>query len=461
MASKPNSIQLFALQVPAQISLPFKLYSLIVPQDWKKLLNKLQQRKNGKSYISLPVECLNHALQLLLDDEILFPSKNAFKLTSNANWLYTKTDNVSTNYIANVVKTWLRISLQNAKDLTEADIAEINSLSGDDLHFEEVQLPEKVWELEDGQLKINPLYYNLIPYLLASAIASEPLKLIDPTTGKVFKEVVFRSCAVDNGDVAELISWAPELEIKEVTNKETSKKNKTTHNYSYLINFALHYTADGKPYVSCNYGIRRWVNWELGFLSSRVTVYVSPTNSTRFAPCQLKFVKKKKDAHDKKNGDKKKNIDFEGHLARLISELNFRDKFTALEVINNPCKQDDLAWGIVYNNTMSHSHNAGAGLFPQDIEIFYNCCREKIQKFFGDAFPTIETYTRCDNKQAVEKTSTEYKALGKFIKSHFAVESEDIPFYIPPDLRLILLSQTTASNKLIHALASKYSINMI
>ncbi|MBC1238674.1 pPIWI_RE module domain-containing protein [Nostoc sp. 2RC] len=465
MASKSNSIQLFALQVPTQISLPFKLYSLTVPQDWKKLFNRLQERKNGKGYISLPIENLNHALQLLLDDEILFPSKNAFKLKSYAKWLYSKTDNVSTDYIATVVKTWLRICLENTKSLTEADIAEINSLSGDDLHFEEVQLPEKVWTIEDAQLKINPLYYNLIPYLLASAIASEPLELIDPTTGKVFKEVVFRPCAVDNGDVAELISWTPELEIKEVTNKETNKKSKTTHNYSYLISFALHYAADGKPYISCNYGIRRWVNWELGFLSSRVTVYVSPTNSTRFAPCQLKFVKKKKDADNKKNGDdkknddKKKNIDFEGHLARLISELNFRDKFTALEVINNPCKQDDLAWGIVYNNTMSHSHNAGAGLFPQDIEIFYNCCREKIQEVFGDAFPTIETYTRCDNKQAVKKTSSEYKALGKFIKSHFAVESEDIPFYIPQDLRLILLSQTTASNKLIHALASKYGIN--
>ncbi|EHC17955.1 hypothetical protein FJSC11DRAFT_1017 [Fischerella thermalis JSC-11] len=58
-----------------------------------------------------------------------------------------------------------------------------------------------------------------------------------------------------------------------------------------------------------------------------------------------------------------------------------------------------------------------------------------------------------------KKTSSEYKALGKFIKSHFAVESKDIPFYIPQDLRLILLSQTTASNKLIHALASKYGIN--
>jgi pPIWI_RE module N-terminal domain len=119
MASKPNSIQLFALQVPAQISLPFKLYSLSVPQDWKKLFNKLQQRQNGKSHISLPVECLNHALQLLLDEEILFPSKNAFKLTSNAKLLYTKTDQVSVDYIATVVKTWLRISLQNTKSLTE------------------------------------------------------------------------------------------------------------------------------------------------------------------------------------------------------------------------------------------------------------------------------------------------------------------------------------------------------
>ncbi|MDJ0616457.1 MAG: DUF3962 domain-containing protein [Calothrix sp. MO_192.B10] len=454
-----NSIQLFALQIPTQISLPFDLYSLVVPQDWKKLFDKLQQRKNGKSYISLPVESLNHALQLLLDDEVLFPSKNAFKLKSNAKWLYTKTDKVSTDYIATVVKTWLRISLENTKSLTEADIAEINSLSGDDLHFDEVQLPEKVWTIEDSQLRIDPLYYNLIPYLLTSAIASEPFKLIDPTTGEILKEVVFRSCCVDNGDVAELISWTPELAIKEVTDKDTKKRIKARHYYSYRINFVLHYTGDSKPYISCNYGTRRWVSWELGYLSSRVTVYVSPTNSTRFAPCQLKFVKKKKDARDNKNDDKKKNIDFEGHLARLISELNFRDKFTALEVINNPCKQDDLAWGIVYNNTMSHSHNAGAGLYPQDAEIFHDYCTEKIQKTFSDAFPIIETYTRCDNKQAVKKTSSEHQKLRKFIKSHFAVESGDIPFYIPQDLRLILLSQTTASNKLIHALASKYGIS--
>ncbi len=459
MASKSNLIQLFALQVPTQISLPFDLYSLVVPQDWKKLFDKLQQRMNGRSYISLPVESLNHALQLLLDDEILFPSKNAFKLKSNTKWLYTKTDKVSTDYIATVVKTWLRISLQNTKSLTEADIAEINSLSGDDLHFEKVQLPKKVWTIKDDKLEINSLYYNLIPYLLASAIASEPLKLISPTTGEVFKEVVFRSCCVDNGDVAELISWTPELEVKEVADKDTKKKKKTQHYYSYRINFALHYAADGKPYISCNYGIRRWVSWELGYLSSRVTVYVNPTNSTRFAPCQLKFVKKKKDAHDKKNDDKKKNIEFEGHLARLISELDFRDKFTADKVINNPCKQDELAWGVVYNNNMSHSHNAGIGLFPQDIEIFHNCCREKIQKVFGDAFPTIETYIRCDNKQAAKKISSEYKAVGKFIKSHFAIESEEIPFYIPQNLRLILLSQTTASNKLIYPLASKYGIN--
>lgn len=45
MASKSNLIQLFALQVPTQISLSFDLYSLVVPQDWKKLFDKLQQRK--------------------------------------------------------------------------------------------------------------------------------------------------------------------------------------------------------------------------------------------------------------------------------------------------------------------------------------------------------------------------------------------------------------------------------
>ncbi len=460
-----NSIQLFALSVPQNLSLPFKLYALIVPQKWKKIFDKLRQKKHGKKYILLPVESLNHALKLILEDEILFPNKNAFNLKSNTKWLYTKTDKISTDYITLVVKTWLRIALEKTDSLTQTDIQEIDSLSGNDLQFETIKLPE-VWTLKNGKLKIEPIYYNLIPYLLASVIADESLELIDPITNKIFRDVVFRPCAVDNGDVAELISWTPELETKEVTDKETNKKSKKTHNYSYRINFALHYTADGKPYISCNYGIRRWVSWELGFLSSRVTVYVSPTDSKRFAPCQLKFMKEKQDAKNKnedkkKKKDKKENIDFEGHLARLINELGFRDKFTALDVINNPCKQDDLAWGIVYNNAMSHSHNAGAGLYPKDIEIFHDSCLQRIQKVFGDVFPIIETYTRCDNKKAVKNTSSKYRDIKKFIKSHFAIEIEEIPFYVPQDLRLILLSQTTASEKLIHALAPKYGIKDI
>lgn len=456
-----NSIQFSALSVPQKISIPFTLYALTVPQKWKTLIYQLQQRKHGKKYILPPVESLNHALQLLLDDEILFPDKNAFKLKSSNKWLYTKTDEVSTaNKIASVVKTWLRITFEKTESLTPTDIAGIHSISGNDLQFERVELPE-VWTLENGKLKIEKIYYNLIPYLLAGAIADKPLELIDPTTNTKSRDVVFYPCAVDNGDAAELMSWAPEIETKKITDKETNETSKKTHKYSYRINFALHYTASGTPYISCNYGIRRWVDWELGFLSSRVTVYVSPTDSKRFAPCQLKFVKEKQDDNnkDKKKKDKKENIDFEGHLARLISELDFKDKFTALDVINNPCKQDDLAWGIVYNNTMSRSHNAGAGLFPTDIEIFHDSCLQRIQKVFGDAFPIIETYTRCDNKQAVEKTSDEYKkVIGKFIKSHFAIENEEIPFYIPEDLRLILLSQSNPPTKLIHALASKYGI---
>ena len=118
-----NKIQLFALQVPTQISLPFDLYALTVPEDWKKLFSRLQQIKLGKNYVLPPVRCLNQALQLLIED-ILFPSPNAFNLNLTQKWLYSKTK-ISTDYITTLVKIWLNVSFENTKCLTDAVVNEI------------------------------------------------------------------------------------------------------------------------------------------------------------------------------------------------------------------------------------------------------------------------------------------------------------------------------------------------
>lgn len=132
-----NKIQLFALQVPTQISLPFDLYALSVPEEWKKLFSRLQQIKLGKNYVWPPVKCLNQALQLLIED-VLFPSPNAFKLNLNQKWLYSKKKYISTDYITIVVKTWLNVSFENTKCLTNDYFKEVQSLSASALHFEKV-----------------------------------------------------------------------------------------------------------------------------------------------------------------------------------------------------------------------------------------------------------------------------------------------------------------------------------
>ncbi len=367
-----NKIQLFALQVPTQISLPFDLYALTVPEDWKKLFSRLQQIKSGKNYVLPPVRCLNQALQLLIED-LLFPSPNAFNLKLNQKWLYSKTK-ISTDYITTVVKIWLNVSFENSKCLTDADVNEIQSLSASALHFEKVQLPDFVWKIENGELKIDPLYYSLIPYLFANAITTNPLTLIDPTSEQTFDTVQFRMCAVDESNAQEIISWSPLMAIREKKKELRQEKETITHYYCYLATFALHYGADGKPYLNCDYGIRRLVNWELGYLRRGATVCISPTNSTRFAPAKLKYM------------GKERGIDFEGNLVRLLKELNFKDRFTSKDVVQKPYKNDELTWATTYSNTMSHSHNAGVGLFPKDIEIFHQACLECVQPLFDNRF---------------------------------------------------------------------------
>ncbi|MBD1944385.1 DUF3962 domain-containing protein [Coleofasciculus sp. FACHB-712] len=439
-----NSIQLFALNVPTQISIPFDLYALEVPEHWKKVFNKLQQRKLGKNYVLPPVKCLNQALQLLIED-VLFPSPDAFQLKPTK-WLYSKTDQISTKYIASIVRIWLNVSFENSQCLTDEDIEQIHALTGSDLKFVPVTLPDQVWQVKDGELIIDPLYYHLIPYLFSSAIAAEPLALVDPRTGETFRKVPFQESILDGSSAKEVVSWLPEIEVGERKKKDSKKKEKTIHHYSYLITFALHYHPDGTPYLTCEYGVRRWVSWELGYLKSGVTVCVKPTGSTRFAPCKLKYL------------GKDKGVDFEGNLARLLRELNFKDQFAAQEVIQSPYKNSEFAWATVYSNRMSKSHNAGAGLFPTDIEIVHQACLKRVQTLLGNGFSPIETYVRCDNTKALTKAGSEYRKVEEFFKLHFAAEPQASPFTIPPNVRLILLAQDTPTEKLIQPLARKYGI---
>jgi pPIWI_RE module N-terminal domain/RNaseH domain of pPIWI_RE len=455
MVSKSNTIQLFALQVPNQISLPFDLYALAVPQHWKELFNRLQQHKLGKNQVLPPVECFNQVLQLLLDG-ILFSSPNAFRLKSTANWLYFNADKIDTAYIATAVKTWLNVSFENCNFLTADDIAKIHAISGSDLQIEKVQLPTPIWEIKDASIKVDSLYYDLIPYLLASEVARSPLALINLRTNEEFEKVKFCEIVSVESGTKEVISWPPMLAVKTRKKKDSEEKETITHYYSYFLKFVLHYSTGGEPYIICDCGIKRWVSWEFTYLRSGATVCIKPTKSTRFAACKLKYM------------GKEKGIDFESNLARLVKELNFRDKFTAQDVIQIPCKNDELAckndglvWAVTYSNTMSRSHNTDVGWFPIDHEIFIQACLKRFGNVFEGGFSLIETYSRCENRKALTKVASEYKNVEKFIKSHFAEKPLTPPFYIPPNLKLVLLVQDTPSEQLIFPLAKKYCISNV
>jgi hypothetical protein len=445
MASKSSTIQLLALQVPTQISLPFDLYALTVPQHWKELFSRLQQIKLGKDYVLPPIVCLNQVLQLLVDG-ILFSSPKAFNQKS-ANWLYSKTDKIDTNYIATVVKNWLRVSFENCSFLTADDIDQINRLSGSDLKFQEVQLTQPVWDIKDGEINLDNLYYDLIPYLLASAVAKSPLPLINPKTDEEFEIVNFCEISSADSNAKEVISWPPMPAVKTKKKKDSEEKETTTHYYSYCLTFALHYSTGGEPYIICDYRIKRWVSWKLKYLPSGTTVCIKPTNSTRFAACKLKYM------------GKEKGIDFENNLARLVKALNLRDKFTAKDVMEAPYKNSELSWAVTYSNTMSQSHNTDVGLFPIDHEIFLKACLERFKGIFGDKFSLVETYLHCANNKAFKKSVSHYKKVTEFIKSHFAAPKGTPPFYIPPNLKLVLLAQSKEAENLIRLLANKYKIN--
>lgn len=442
-----NSIQLFALQIPTKISLPFDLYALPVPKKWKDLFCKLQKYKHKRNNILPPIQCLNQALTLTIDSEILFPSPKAFNAKSTANWFYTKSDQISTEYIANVVKNWLDISFKNVDCLTANDIQTIHSLSGNDLQFHKIKLSDPLWTIKDSELIIDPLCYSLIPYLLANTIVAEPLSLTNPNSNNIFETITFYECIVEQSSVQEIISWPPVMFTKDRKKKGSEEKEKTAHYYSFLLKFSLHYNVDGEPYMNCDYGIRRWVNWELEYLSSAKTVYINPTNSKRFAPCKLKYM------------GKEKGIDFEGNLVNLLKALYFKDKFNAQDVIQTPYKNNDLAWGVVYGNTISRSHNAEDGLFPTDNEIFHKACLERIQNVLGKEFSSVESYLRCDNDKLLKKPRSEYNKVKKFIKEHFAAVSTSPPFYIPPNIKLVLLLQSKEAEELIRPLAKKYGID--
>lgn len=451
MASKSKTkstktIQLLALQVPTQILLPFDLYALSVPDEWKELLNRLQQIKLGKNYVLPPIECLNQVLQLLVDG-ILFSYPNAFRLKSSAKWLYFKTDKIDTRYISTVVKTWLNVSFENYNSLTDDDIAKIHAISGNDLQVEKVQLPQPVWDIKDEKLNLDDLYYDLIPYLLASAVAKSPLALINPKTNEECEKVNFREIVSAESGAKEVISWPPMQAVKTRKKQGSDEKEKTTHYYSYCLTFALHYSTSGEPYIICDYKIKRWVSWELKYLPSGATVCIKPTNSTRFATCKLKYM------------GKEKGIDFQSNLARLVKELNFPDKFTAKDVIQTSCKKNELAWAVTYNNSMSPSHNTDVGFFPIDHEIFLQACLERFKEIFGNKFPIVENYLHCTNNKALRKSGSQYKKVTEFIKSHFAEQTNTPPFYIPPNLKLMLLAQSKEAEDLIPLLARKYKIN--
>lgn len=446
MASKSSTIQLLALQVPTEISLSFDLYALTVPQDWKELFSHLQKIKMDKDFVLPPVQSLNQVLQLLVED-ILFSSANAFGLKSSAKWLYFKNEKIDTDYIATAVKTWLGVCFKNCNSLTSDDLDKIRAISGSDLQVEKVTLPTPIWEIKDKKLEIDSLYYDLIPYLLANAIAQSPLTLINPKTDRELEPINFYEIASAESGAKEVISWPPMLALKTRTNKDSGKKEETTHYYSYHFTFALHYTTGSEPYLICDYGIRRWVSWELKYLRSGTTVCIKPTKSTRFAACQLKYM------------GSNKVIDFESNLARLITELEFKDKFTATDVMQTPCKNNELAWAVTYNNTMSLSHNTNTGVYPIDHEIFLQACRSRFDEVLHYDFPLVEVYSYCANREAFKKSISHYQKVIKFKKSHFLTEAGIPPFHIPSNLRLVLLAQSKEAQELIRHLAQKYRID--
>lgn len=447
MASKSNSIQLFAVQIPKKIVLPFDLYALTFPKDWKDLFCQLQQHKHGKNFILPPIECLNQALTHSIDSDILFHSPNVLRKTAPANWLYSKTNEISTKDIASITKNWLNISFKDLKSLTADESQKINALSSKDLQFHQLKLPEPVWSIKDSELQIDPLYYSLIPYLVASAIVTEPLPLTLPNSENIFETIQFYECVAEESNEIELISWPAVVITKDKKNKNSKEKERISHYYSFLLTFSLHYNSEGEPYLNCDYGIRRWVSWELEYLNSGKTAYVKHKQSQRFVPSKLKYM------------GKDRGIDFEGNLVPLFNILNLKDKFTAKDVLKTPYKNDNLVWGVVYDNTISYSHFSEDGLFPIDNEILHKACLERIQKVLGQEFAPVEPYLRCDSQKLLEKPCKEYDKVKEFIKKHFATPNLTPPFYIPPNLKLVLLSQSNEASELIRPLAKKYGIN--
>ncbi|MBE9160033.1 DUF3962 domain-containing protein [Nodosilinea sp. LEGE 06152] len=440
-----KQIQLMALTVPNRLVLPFSLYAITVPQKWKELFNRLQKHKLGKTYVLPPVESLNPVIQLLFED-ILFFQKGAFKLGRSVNWLYCKTNKVSTQKIAEVIKTWLRISFENSNFLTDEDVAQIQAISGDDLRFEQVSIPDPVWKIVDGKLEIDNLFYSLFPYLCASAVASGSFSLINPSTGNVSEEVIFYPSALEGEGIDEAISWPPIPVKRPRKRKGSNQQEEVVHYYSYRLKFALHYDTGGFPYLICDAGIRRWVSWPLGYLPSSTSVCIKPIGATQFAACKLRYA------------GKERGIEFENNLIRLLQELKYQNRFAVEDVIASPYKNSELAWATVYNNQMSTSHNVNPGFFPVDIVMFQQACIERFQQILGAEFSLLEPYPRCSNDKVLRQVSSAYSKIEEFVKSHFTSVTTAPPFYIPPNLRLVLLAQSQESKDLIVPLAKKYGI---
>jgi hypothetical protein len=438
-----NQIQLFALNIPTQLTLPFELYALEVPQHWKELFTRLQQIKLERKEVSPPTKCLNHYLQVLIED-LIFPSADAFR-TYQGNWFYSKNNLVDLEYIATIVKTWVRISFESLKNFSDSDRQLILAISGKDLRFKKVNLSELVWEVQDGKLHIDPIYYRLISYLFTSAIVSEPLTLINPDASEE-RTFHFRESITSDGK-SEIISWNPEL-ITKGKGKETETE---THYHSYHATFNLNYHPNGVPYLNCEYGVRRWISWKLGYLPTETKVYLSPIKSKRFAPANIKYM------------GEQRGLDFEGNLARLIQELDRADKFTTQDIIDLPCNHhsDGLNWLTVYNTRISKSHHAGAGLFPTDIASFHQACLDRIQEYFGTGICEIEAYSRCDNTNALKPALSQHNKIKSFIKSEPITESDFIPFKIPENFQLLLMLQTSSTQVLVEQLAAKYGIENV
>jgi pPIWI_RE module N-terminal domain/RNaseH domain of pPIWI_RE/MID domain of pPIWI_RE len=440
-----NQIQLFALNITPQLTLPFELYALEVPQHWKELFTRLQEIKLERKEVSPPTKCLNHYLQVLIED-LIFPSPDAFK-TYQGNWFYSKSNLVDRDDIATIVKTWVRISFESLKNFSESDRQLILAISGNDLKFKKINISELVWEVRDGKLHIDPIYYRLISYLFTSAIVSKPLTLINPDASEE-RTFHFRESITSDGK-SEVISWNPELIVR--GKGKEKEKEKENHYHSYHATFNLNYHPNGVPYLNCEYGVRRWISWKLGYLPTETKVYLSPTKSKRFAPANIKYM------------GEQRGLDFEGNLGRLIQELERADKFTTQDIIDLPCNHhsDGLNWVTVYNTRISKSHHAGAGLFPTDIASFHKACLHRIQDFFGTGVCEIEAYSRCDNTKALKSALSQHNKIKEFIKSELAIESDCIPFKIPDNLQLILMIQTPANQLLVEKLAAKYGIKNV